>query len=76
VYGSSGWDPDAFLLPGIDLMFNTIAIPNYPVVVLDLQAPSALLGFQVGGIIGHHFLSRYRVAIDLEQSVVRLQDIS
>ena len=76
VYGSSGWDPDAFLLPGIDLMFNTISFPNYPVVVLNLQAPSALLGFQVGGTIGHNFLSRYRVAIDLEQSVVRLQDIS
>jgi hypothetical protein len=76
VFGSSGWDPDAFLLPGIDLMFNTIAFPNYPVVVLNLQAPSALLGFQVGGTIGHNFLSRYRVAIDLEESVVRLKDIS
>ena len=76
VYGSSGWDPDAFLLPGIDLMFNTIAFPNYPVVVLDLKAPSALLGCQVGGIVGHNFLSRYRVEIDLEESVVRLQDIS
>jgi hypothetical protein len=76
VFGSSGWDPDAFLLPGIDLMFNTIAFPNYPVVVLNLQAPSALLGFQVGGTIGHNFLSRYRVTIDLEESVVRLQDIS
>ncbi|MDP7295604.1 MAG: pepsin/retropepsin-like aspartic protease family protein, partial [Vicinamibacterales bacterium] len=76
VYGSSGWDPDAFLLPGVNLMFNSIAFPNYPVVVLNLRAPSALLGFQVGGIIGHTFLSRYRVAIDLERSVVRLQDIS
>ena len=46
-------------------MFNTIAFPNYPVVVLDLKAPSALLGFQVGGIVGHNFLSRYRVEIDL-----------
>ena len=76
VYGSSGWDRDAFQLTGINLMFNTIAFPNYPVVVLNLQAPSALLGFQLGGIIGHTFLSRFRVAIDLEESVVRLQDIS
>ncbi|HAK54881.1 MAG: retroviral-like aspartic protease family protein [Vicinamibacterales bacterium] len=75
VYGSSGWDRDAFLLPGVNLMFNSIAFPNYPVVVLNLRAPSALLGFQVGGIIGHTFLSRYRVAIDLERSVIRLQDV-
>lgn len=72
VYGSSGWDPEAFLLPGIDLEFDTIQFPNYPVVVLNLRAPSALLGFQVGGIIGHNFLSRYNVVLDLQESVVRL----
>ena len=75
VYGSSGWDPDAFLLPGVDLMFKTIEFPNYPVVVLNLRAPSALLGFRVGGIIGYNFLSRYRVAIDLQNSVIRLNEI-
>ena len=74
VYGSSGWDPDAFLLPGINLMFDTIQFPNYPVVVLNLRAPSALLGFQLGGIIGHNFLSRYHVALDLHDSVVRLRE--
>lgn len=76
VYGSSGWDPDAFLLPGVNLTFKTIEFPNYPVVVLNLRAPSALLGFQVGGIIGHTFLSRYRVAIDLTRSAVRLYETS
>ena len=58
VYGTSGWDPDAFLMPGVDLMFDTIAYKNFPVVVLNLNAPSALLGFQLGGIIGHRFLSQ------------------
>jgi hypothetical protein len=24
VYGTSGWDPDAFLMPGVDLAFDTI----------------------------------------------------
>jgi predicted aspartyl protease/Flp pilus assembly protein TadD len=75
VYGSSGWDRDAFLLPGVDLAFDTIQYTNFPVVVLNLNAPSALLGFQLGGIVGHKFLSHYRVGIDLERSVLRLKTI-
>ena len=76
VYGTSGWDPDAFLMPGVDLMFDTIQYKNFPVVVLNLDAPSALLGFQLGGIVGHKFLSKYRVGIDLERSVLRLKNVS
>ena len=73
VFGSSGWDKDAFLLPGVDLTFDTIKYTNFPVVVLNLNTPSALLGFQLGGIVGHRFLSKYRVGIDLEHSVLRLK---
>ena len=76
VYGSSGWDRDAFLMPGMDLSFDKIKYTNFPVVVLNLNAPSALLGFQLGGIVGHKFLSGYRVGIDLERSVLRLKAIS
>jgi tetratricopeptide (TPR) repeat protein len=76
VYGTSGWDDDAFLMPGIDLAFNEIQYKNFPVVVLNLNAPSALLGFQLGGIVGHKFLSKYRVGIDLEHSVLRLKNLS
>ena len=76
VYGTSGWDPDAFLMPGVDLLFDTISYKNFPVVVLNLSAPSALLGFQLGGIVGHKFLSKYRVGIDLERSVLRLKNVS
>jgi predicted aspartyl protease/Flp pilus assembly protein TadD len=72
VYGTSGWDPEAYLLPGVDLSFDQIRFPNVPVVVLDLRGPSALVGYQIGGIIGHSFLSRYRVGIDLQRSVLRL----
>ncbi len=75
VYGSSGWDRDAFLLPGVNLAFADIHYNNFPVVVLNLDTPSALLGFQVGGIVGHKFLSKYRVGIDLEHSVLRLKQI-
>lgn len=75
VYGSSGWDRDAFLLPGVNLAFSDIRYTNFPVVVLNLETPSALLGFQVGGIVGHKFLSKYRVGIDLEHSVLRLKQI-
>jgi Flp pilus assembly protein TadD/predicted aspartyl protease len=76
VFGSSGWDRDAFLLPGVDLSFDAIRYTNFPVVVLNLNTPSALLGFRLGGIVGHKFLSRYRVAIDLERSVLGLKQIS
>jgi Flp pilus assembly protein TadD/predicted aspartyl protease len=72
VYGTSGWDKDAFLMPNVDLEFNTIRFNRIPVVVLNLQAPSALLGFQLGGIVGHKFLSQYRVSIDLDRSIVGL----
>ena len=73
VYGSSGWDSEAFLLPGINLMFDAIQYRNFSVIVLNLDTPSALLGFQVGGIVGHKFLSNYRVSIDLEHSLLRLK---
>jgi tetratricopeptide (TPR) repeat protein len=76
VYGSSGWDKDAYLFPGMDLVFDKIKYTNFPVVVLNLNAPSALLGFQLGGIVGHKFLSGYRVGIDLERSVLRLKAIT
>jgi Flp pilus assembly protein TadD/predicted aspartyl protease len=76
VYGTSGWDDDAFLMPGVDLTFDAIQYRNFPVVVLNLDAPSALLGFQLGGIVGHKFLSKYRVAIDLERSALRLKGVS
>lgn len=73
VFGTSGWDHDAFLMPGVNLAFQDILFTNFPVVVLNLRAPSVLLGFQVGGIVGHKFLSKYRVGIDLDRSVLRLK---
>ncbi len=73
VYGTSGWDRDAFLLPGVNLDFDRIEYRNFPLVVLNLRAPSVLLGFQVGGIIGHKFLSSYRVSMDMASSQLRLE---
>ena len=73
VYGTSGWDRDAFLLPGQNLNFDEIRYDNFPLVVLNLRAPSVLLGFQVGGIVGHKFLSNYRVTMDMARSELRLQ---
>jgi tetratricopeptide (TPR) repeat protein len=73
VYGTSGWDRDAFLLPGMNLNFDEIEYKNMPLVVLNLRAPSVLLGFQLGGIVGHNFLSHYKVALDMDRSELRLQ---
>src|SRR5207247_7483454 len=45
VYGTSGWDPDAFLMPGVDLMFDTILYTNFPVVVLIWMRPARCSAF-------------------------------
>jgi predicted aspartyl protease len=73
VYGTSGWDKDAFLMPFVDLEFSSIRFSQIPVVVLNLRAPSALLGYQLGGIVGHRFLSKYRVTVDLDRSILGLE---
>jgi predicted aspartyl protease len=72
VWGVSGRDRDAFLLPGVDLSFEQVVFRNHPLVVLNLRAPSKLLGFQLGGIVGHAFLAPYRVTMDLQRSELLL----
>ena len=73
VYGLSGIDESAFLLPGVDLNFEEIEYRKVGLAVLNLRAPSVLLGFQLGGIVGYSFLSKYRVSLDLERSELRLE---
>ena len=73
VIGMSGEDADAFLLPGVDLDFNEIMYRKVGLAVLNLRAPSVLLGYQLGGIVGHSFLSEYRVSLDMGRSEVRLE---
>jgi hypothetical protein len=75
VYGASGLDPEAYLLPGVNLAFGNLNLPNEPVVVLNLHAPSMLLGYEVGGILGYHLLGQYRVDIDMRRSLLRLRDM-
>jgi tetratricopeptide (TPR) repeat protein/predicted aspartyl protease len=73
VYGMSGIDANAYLLPGVNVDFEEIEFRNVGLAVLNLRAPSVLLGFQVGGIVGHRFLSEYRVSMDMERSELRLE---
>ena len=73
VLGMSGPDENAFLLPGVDLDFEGVSLRRVGLAVLNLRAPSVLLGYQLGGIVGHNFLSRYRVSIDMARSEVRLE---
>ncbi len=75
VYGTSGWDKGAYLMPGINLSFNQVEILNLSAVVLNLHRPSALLGFHIGGIVGHRFLRDYRVTLDLKRSVMKLKKL-
>jgi tetratricopeptide (TPR) repeat protein len=72
VFGMSGLDANAFLLPGVNLDFDEIEYRNVGLAVLNLRAPSVLLGFQVGGIVGHRFLGEYRVSMDVARSELRL----
>lgn len=74
VYGTSGWDREAFLMPGVNLDFDRISYRNFSMVVLNLRAPSVLLGFQLGGIVGHKFLGSYRVTMDMVRSELRLEE--
>jgi Flp pilus assembly protein TadD len=76
VLGMSGPDDDAFLLPGVDLDFEGVSLRRVGLAVLNLRAPSVLLGYQVGGIVGHNFLSRYRLSIDVPRSQVRLEPVN
>jgi Aspartyl protease/Tetratricopeptide repeat len=73
VFGLSGLDEGAFLLPGIDLDFDAIGYRKVGLAVLNLRAPSVLLGFRLGGIVGHKFLGEYRVTMDVERSELRLE---
>jgi hypothetical protein len=73
VWGTSGWDREAFLMPGQNLDFDEIEYRNFPLVVLNLRAPSILLGFQLGGIVGHKFLAPFRVTMDIERSELLLE---
>jgi predicted aspartyl protease len=75
VYGISGWDREAFLMPGLNLAFDRVRFDNFATVVLNLRAPSALLGVELGGIVGHRFLSRYRVGLDLHAGLLRLTEL-
>jgi len=75
VYGTSGWDEQAYLRPGTDLAFDKLLFLNHSVVVLNLHRPSALLGFHIGGIVGHEFLRDYRVTLDLNRSEMRLKKL-
>jgi len=73
VWGTSGWDREAFLMPGQNLDFDEIEYRNFPLVVLNLRAPSILLGFQLGGIVGHKFLAPFRVTMDMDRSELLLE---
>jgi hypothetical protein len=65
---------DAYLLtPGVDLAFGAVRLNQYPVVIRSWPDVEAVHGFEMGGILGHNFLRRYRVSIDLTRRVVRLK---
>jgi predicted aspartyl protease len=75
-WGVMGIDPDAYVLPGVNLDFESIQYANFGVAVLNLRAPSVLLGFQLGGTLGYTFLSDYRVGMDFGRGELRLRKLA
>ena len=74
VYGTAGRDRSAFILPFVDIVFgHGVSMPQASVAVLNLDAPSWLLGIDIGGIVGHTFLSRYMVTFDLQRGELTLK---
>lgn len=74
VYGTAGRDKNAFVLPFVDIFFGRgVSMQQASVAVLNLDAPSWLLGIDIGGIVGHTFLSKYRVTFDLQRGELALQ---
>ena len=62
-----------YAVTGLFYDFDEIEYRNFPLVVLNLRAPSILLGFQLGGIVGHKFLAPFRVTMDMERSELLLE---
>ncbi len=74
VYGTAGKDKNAFVLPFVDIFFGRgVSLLQASVAVLNLDAPSWLLGIDIGGIVGHSFLSKYKVTFDLQRGELALQ---
>jgi predicted aspartyl protease len=74
VYGTAGRDRSAFVLPFVDILFGRgVGASQASVAVLNLDAPSWLLGIDIGGIVGHTFLSKYKVTFDLQRGELALQ---
>lgn len=74
VYGTAGKDKNAFVLPFVDIAFGRgVSLSQASVAVLNLDAPSWLLGIDIGGIVGHTFLSKYKVTFDLQRGELALQ---
>ena len=74
VYGTAGRDRTAFVLPFVDIFFGRgVSLQQASVAVLNLDAPSWLLGIDIGGIVGHSFLSKYKVTFDLQRGELALQ---
>ena len=74
MYGTAGRDRTATILPFVDVAFGVgVGAKQASVAVLNLDAPSFLLGIDIGGTVGHGFLSKYKVTFDLQRGELALR---
>lgn len=60
------------LVPGPAIDIGILELPRRPVITMDLSGPSRLLGFEIGGLLGHSDLQKYVVTFDLARGALRL----
>lgn len=75
IYGAAGVTENvsALILPR--LMLGTHTRSGLPAVILDLEPINETTGFEQTGIIGGNFLRNYRVVIDFQRAIVRLEPL-
>jgi predicted aspartyl protease len=62
-------DPGAvMIIPAPSIALGDVTLPATPVITMDLARPSQVLGFQIGGLLGHATLQTYRVTFDVARN--------
>ncbi len=75
VYGAAGIEDDVKLLMLPRFTLGTLVREHLPAAVLDLDPVNETAGFDQSGIVGGNFLRFYRVTIDFQRALMRLEPL-
>ncbi|MEJ7712454.1 MAG: retropepsin-like aspartic protease [Pyrinomonadaceae bacterium] len=76
VYGAAGITENvsALIIPKMTVGLHSRSV--VPAVILDLEPINETTGFEQTGIIGGNFLRNYRMTIDFQRAILRLEPVS